>query len=107
MGVADYCSKIAPDDIAELAVLSDLLGRPAWHRYAACRGQGPSTFFRDDSKEPVDAKAVCAGCSVRAQCLADALSNTARISGVWGGTTLEERRQMVRSRAPRRRTYLK
>lgn len=45
------------------------------------------------------AKAVCAGCSVRAECLDEAL---ARIpEGVAGGLTAIERRQVVRQRGRR------
>ena len=43
------------------------------------------------------ARAVCMGCVVRSQCLAEALDN--RIEwGVWGGMTERERRQLLRQR---------
>ena len=43
------------------------------------------------------ARAVCMGCSVRSQCLAEALDN--RIEwGVWGGMTERERRELLRQR---------
>lgn len=43
------------------------------------------------------ARAVCMGCAVRSECLAEALDN--RIEwGVWGGMTERERRQLLRQR---------
>jgi WhiB family transcriptional regulator, redox-sensing transcriptional regulator len=47
-----------------------------------------------------EARAVCAQCSVREQCLAYALNDPdARAWGVWGGTTPRERREMNLLRA--------
>ena len=44
------------------------------------------------------AKAVCMGCPVRFECLAEALDD--RIEwGVWGGMTERERRQLLRQRS--------
>ena len=45
------------------------------------------------------AKAVCVGCAVRTECLADALDNRVEF-GVWGGMTERERRALL---APPRR----
>ncbi len=44
------------------------------------------------------AKIVCAECVAQADCLAFAL-NTNQDSGVWGGTSEDERRQMRRMNA--------
>lgn len=43
------------------------------------------------------AKAVCTGCPVRTECLADALDNRVEF-GVWGGMTERERRALLRRR---------
>ena len=43
------------------------------------------------------AKAVCVGCGVRTECLADALDNRVEF-GVWGGMTERERRALLRRR---------
>ena len=43
------------------------------------------------------AKAVCLGCPVRTECLADALDNRIEF-GVWGGMTERERRALLRRR---------
>jgi len=70
--------------------------RPEWRQWAACQDADPDMFFpaapagtgRDDG---AIAKAVCAACQVRRQCLQFALA-THQAHGVWGGTTEEERR---------------
>lgn len=50
-----------------------------------------------EGKDQKRAKAICMGCPVRAECLAEALDN--RIEwGVWGGMTERERRQLLRQR---------
>ncbi|MGE5285703.1 MAG: WhiB family transcriptional regulator [Micromonosporaceae bacterium] len=75
-----------------------------WASRGACRDAEPDLFFPITSAGPgqvqiAEAKAVCARCAVRAQCLAYALE-TGQDCGVWGGTSEEERRAM---RAQRRR----
>jgi WhiB family redox-sensing transcriptional regulator len=42
-----------------------------------------------------EAKAVCAGCPVRPECLAFALQRD--LHGIWGATTEDERRLMRRA----------
>lgn len=69
---------------------------------AACRSADPDIFFPVSDAGPgqaeiVKAKAVCAGCQVRAQCLEYALS-TRQVHGVWGGTSETERRLMAAAR---------
>lgn len=66
-----------------------------WRALAACRGR--AVFF--DPARETQAKALCATCTVRAECLAFALGNDER-DGVWGGLTENERR---RERDNRRR----
>jgi hypothetical protein len=63
--------------------------RPAWHAKAACRGMGPDLFF--DLGRADEAKAVCAGCTVTAECAATA--DAGREHGVWAGLTITERRR--------------
>ncbi|MFE7779455.1 WhiB family transcriptional regulator, partial [Streptomyces sp. NPDC057445] len=43
------------------------------------------------------AKAVCLGCPVQTECLAEALDNRIQF-GVWGGMTEKERRALLRRR---------
>lgn len=68
---------------------------PFWTLRAKCRGQGDDMF--GESQHQKRARAVCASCPVRAECLAEALNH--RIEwGVWGGLTERERRQLLRQR---------
>ena len=73
-----------------------------WHERAACRGMGSDLFFPSigDHKKAQAARRICAGCDVRADCLADALA-TNQQHGVWGGLTVRARRQLrARTGAP-------
>lgn len=78
----------------------DLLARldrsmPTWHRDAACREHPELDWFAGRVGAQAAAKAVCAACLVRAECLDHALD--AGEVGVWGGTTAEERRALRRA----------
>jgi len=67
-----------------------------WTSRAACRGSDPDTLFVQGAAQN-RAKAVCMGCEVRTECLADALDNRVEF-GVWGGMTERERRALLRRR---------
>ena len=78
-----------------------------WITMAACRSADPDLFSpvskAGQSLEQIArAKAVCAGCPVRGQCLAFAL-RTRQVGGIWGGLTEDERHLAV-PRRPRPRT---
>lgn len=67
-----------------------------WRERAACRGMDQFSFFGNEMGviPPIDlafAKATCAVCLVKDQCLSVALSNRERY-GIWGGLTPAERR---------------
>ena len=69
-----------------------------WRDVSACRDTSPSLFFPVGTTGPaVDqieaAKAICRSCPAQAQCLEFALA-TNQESGVWGGTSEEERRKL-------------
>jgi WhiB family transcriptional regulator, redox-sensing transcriptional regulator len=66
-----------------------------WRSAAACRSADPDLFFPISASGPAleqvaEAKAVCACCPARRQCLAFAL-RTRQAHGIWGGTSEEER----------------
>jgi WhiB family redox-sensing transcriptional regulator len=65
-----------------------------WPAHAACRSCDPDSLFVQGAAQN-RAKAVCGGCSVRTECLADALDNHIEF-GVWGGMTERERRALLR-----------
>ncbi|MFJ4548910.1 sigma-70 family RNA polymerase sigma factor [Streptomyces sp. NPDC088817] len=64
-----------------------------WSSLAACRTADPDELFVQGSAQ-LRAKAVCQGCQVRTECLADALDNRVEF-GVWGGMTEGERRALL------------
>jgi WhiB family redox-sensing transcriptional regulator len=67
-----------------------------WAVQAACRSTDPDTLFVQGAAQN-RAKAICVGCVVRTECLADALDNHVEF-GVWGGLTERERRALLRRR---------
>jgi WhiB family redox-sensing transcriptional regulator len=66
-----------------------------WTARARCRDRPDEMFVR--GSEQHRAKAVCAGCPVRAECLSEALDDRLEW-GVWGGMTERERRAVLRKR---------
>jgi WhiB family redox-sensing transcriptional regulator len=71
---------------------------------AACKGADLALFFGPDSEfvtarqqREAKAKAICARCPVKAECLEYAL-DARETFGVWGGTTEDERRALLRRR---------
>jgi WhiB family redox-sensing transcriptional regulator len=92
-------------------VYADHPGRSAqgevrdWRDHAACRGLDPDLFFPVGTAGPAldqigRAKRVCARCPVRARCLEWAL-NSGQETGVWGGTSEDERRVLRRRKTER------
>jgi WhiB family redox-sensing transcriptional regulator len=67
-----------------------------WTAQAACNAADPDELFVTGAAQN-RAKAVCQGCVVRTECLADALDNNVEF-GVWGGMTERERRALLRRR---------
>ncbi len=70
----------------------------SWRRQAACRDMDTDVFFPLSDEEAGPAKAVCATCPVRAECLEFAMT-TRQPDGVWGGLTEAERRRLRRRKA--------
>lgn len=65
-----------------------------WFTRAACGGTDPDELFVQGAAQN-RVKAVCLGCPVRTECLADALDSRMEF-GVWGGMTERERRRVLR-----------
>jgi WhiB family redox-sensing transcriptional regulator len=77
---------------------------PAALAGAASKGADLGLFFGPDAEfvsarrdREAEAKAICAGCPVRLECLAYAL-DSGEAYGVWGGLSEDERRAMRRQR---------
>jgi WhiB family redox-sensing transcriptional regulator len=64
-----------------------------WTERAACKDMPASLWFPEAGQSGATAKAVCAGCEVRAQCLQFALT-THEQYGIYGGLTPPERQRM-------------
>jgi WhiB family transcriptional regulator, redox-sensing transcriptional regulator len=58
---------------------------------------GPSDYVRGARGNYDAARALCADCPVRQECLEAALTDT-DLMGLWGGTTETERREIRRRR---------
>jgi WhiB family redox-sensing transcriptional regulator len=77
-----------------------------WQAFAVCRGEdstyfyAPSYFEKPEQKRAREAvaKALCAQCPVREECLEFALE-TRESHGIWGGLNEMERRALLRRRA--------
>ena len=72
-----------------------------WRANSSCRDTDPDLFFPVGTTGPAleqiaAAKAVCDSCEAKAPCLEFALT-TNQDSGVWGGTSEEERRKLRRA----------
>jgi WhiB family redox-sensing transcriptional regulator len=81
-----------------------------WRSLAICQDTDPELFFPVGSTglaldQIAAAKAVCMQCPARPDCLDYALDSN-QDSGVWGGLSEDERRQIRRQRATVRRNAL-
>jgi WhiB family redox-sensing transcriptional regulator len=68
-------------------------GDDAWRLDALCAETDPEAFFPEKGGSTREAKRVCGGCTVRAECLEAALANDERF-GIWGGLSERERRRI-------------
>lgn len=74
-----------------------------WRHYALCRDEDPELFFPIGTSGPAavqveEAKVVCRRCTVTQDCLEWSL-DSGQDSGVWGGTSEDERRVLTRRRS--------
>jgi WhiB family redox-sensing transcriptional regulator len=77
-----------------MTTLIDILGvRDEWQDRAICAQTDPEAFFPEKGGSTKPSKKICAGCEVRAECLAYALDHDERF-GVWGGLSERERRRL-------------
>jgi len=89
--VIGRAARLASGELAE--ELLGLVASPGWWFAGLCAQTDPELFFPEKGGSVREAKAVCTGCPVRAQCLAHALAHDERF-GVWGGTSERERRRL-------------
>ena len=65
----------------------------SWQERALCAQTDPAAFFPEKGGSTREAKKVCTGCEVRAECLEYALAHDERF-GIWGGLSERERRRL-------------
>ena len=100
-------ARTGDEEVTEAGDLLDLLAdlHPPWQRRAACKTAPPEvTWFgrrfnptREESPTAV-AKAICATCPVRTECLEYALAQGDDLMGIWAGTSQAERVALRRER---------
>ena len=80
-----------PEVLEMLTMIVEARNERNWRHQAACKGMDPALFFpaSGDWNGMQQAKAVCATCSVRTQCLED---GSTEHTGVWAGTSATQRR---------------
>ncbi|MBP2474589.1 WhiB family redox-sensing transcriptional regulator [Crossiella equi] len=66
-----------------------------WQERALCAQTDPEAFFPEKGGSTREAKRICSGCEVRAECLEYALAHDERF-GIWGGLSERERRKLKR-----------
>ncbi len=88
-----------PPDPAQSVSMAGSMSGPVheqeWHGRALCAQTDPEAFFPEKGGSTRDAKKICTGCDVRADCLSYALANDERF-GIWGGLSERERRRLKR-----------
>ena len=87
--------------------LAQLIAGEHWRVMAACGSAEPELFFPVSASashpgQAAEAKAICARCLVRRECLAFAV-RTWQVHGIWGGMTEEERYPLVKAEQERAR----
>jgi len=82
--------------------LRGIVASPGWMAAGLCRQRDPELFYPATGHSSRDARAVCARCPVRAQCLAYAIEHRERY-GVWGGMSERQRRHLREKGRPDQR----
>src|SRR3954452_12591695 len=101
------CEALICGGTVALTALSLTVDNDAWRAGAACRDTDPDLFFPVGTTGPAieqieAAKAVCRECEAQTACLEFALA-TNQDTGVWGGTSEEERRKLRKQWLARQR----
>ena len=93
-GPAEFAS-IATDALSMAEVLGQADEEQEWQERALCAQTDPEAFFPEKGGSTREAKRICSGCEVRAECLEYALAHDERF-GIWGGLSERERRRLKR-----------
>ena len=101
-GVVDGVGELgtAPAALNQFDVLGSFAAdddeEPDWQERALCAQTDPEAFFPEKGGSTREAKRICSGCEVRAECLDYALAHDERF-GIWGGLSERERRRLRRA----------
>jgi WhiB family transcriptional regulator, redox-sensing transcriptional regulator len=95
---AEFAS-IAAETLPDALLLVEAFGQADdeqdWQERALCAQTDPEAFFPEKGGSTREAKRICTGCEVRAECLEFALAHDERF-GIWGGLSERERRRLKR-----------
>ncbi len=91
-------SAMLEEDLDLSAIPENVSPPDHWQEKAACYGLDPEVFFPTTEEEAGLALSYCSVCRVREACLTWAVRNGERY-GVWGGTTEQQRRRLIRNTA--------
>ncbi|WP_026424961.1 WhiB family transcriptional regulator [Actinokineospora inagensis] len=81
------------EDLGVFAGIFDETEEQEWQERALCAQTDPEAFFPEKGGSTREAKRICLGCEVRAECLEYALAHDERF-GIWGGLSERERRKL-------------
>ncbi len=91
--VTDFAADLQPEPLPTSSWSAPGTEDESWRLSALCGETDPEAFFPEKGGSTRDAKRVCTGCDVRAECLEFALANDERF-GIWGGLSERERRRV-------------
>ena len=80
-------------DTAMMEVVEEEGEQLSWQERALCAQTDPEAFFPEKGGSTREAKKVCVGCEVRAECQEYAHDHDERF-GIWGGLSERERRKL-------------
>jgi WhiB family redox-sensing transcriptional regulator len=92
---SDFDRTFAGQGIAGLLGIGLEADAQSWQERALCAETDPEAFFPEKGGSTREAKKICTGCEVKAECLEYALANDERF-GIWGGLSERERRRLRR-----------
>ena len=79
----------------DLTAVFGLPEEQSWQERSLCAQTDPEAFFPEKGGSTREAKKICVGCEVKAECLEYALAHDERF-GIWGGLSERERRRLKR-----------
>ena len=85
--------EVEGDSSVQIISSTSIQNETDWHTFGLCSQTDPEIFFPEKGGSTRDAKKVCKSCTVRADCLVDAMLSEERF-GIRGGLSERERRRL-------------